>query len=185
MFIKLVFCSRYGETVCPVTKLGKTLVIICTYCGILWFTLPVSILGSGMALQIQEKHKRNKYYRTPAIKLIQSVWRKYAINRNSDTYHHWKLYRRKDGQPLTAQDKNCIRFIINVASFKQRQMFRIIIGVLNNDVFKEKSRRELLRRLQQTEEVVKTIALDLSKTLDKKHKIRDSINSLVSKLNQI
>ena len=167
------------------TTFGRVLVMLCAMFGFVFFALPGSILGTGLALKIQEEERRTEYYGTPASRLIQSVWRCYACNQRSLSDVHWKLYTRKDGEPLTAQDRACIRFIRSVAYLKQRHRFKVIIGLVTDDFFKERTTRELTRTLKQTEKSVKILGHIVGKGLEKRVKTNEVMNKLISKLNEM
>ena len=66
----------YGD-ISPATWLGKLLACLCSMLGIVFFSLPAGILGSGFALKAQEQARQAAMdsRRLPAAALIQSMWR--------------------------------------------------------------------------------------------------------------
>jgi len=157
-----------------------------SFFGIIFLALPGSILGTGLALKIQEEQKTD-IYRIPAAKLIQSVWRTYSTNQNSSDSPLWTLvYRRTDGQPLTHTDRSCIRFIRLVLYLKQRHRFKIKFGSIKDDFFREKSTREMSRRLESIGKEVKIVTkISAEKTNKNLQSSQELIKKLRDKLNDI
>lgn len=147
---------RYGDTI-PETFIGKLVMFVYSFFGIIFVALPGSILGTGLALKMQEEEKTD-VYRVPAAKLIQSVWRYYSTNRNRADSPLWNLYSRSDGRDMNLVDRGCVRFIRLVLYLKQRKRFKMKLGSVKDDFFREKSTKEMSRRLD-------TILMDLKATI--------------------
>ncbi|CAG2119175.1 unnamed protein product, partial [Medioppia subpectinata] len=116
----------YGDMI-PITPTGKFLSSICIIIGVSIFALPAGILGTGLALKVQEQQRVRQMgkRREPAAKLIQCTWRCYVSSENSISTVTWKSYKRCDGrhEPLTNGEKTAIRFIRVVKYFIARQNF--------------------------------------------------------------
>ncbi|CAG2113024.1 unnamed protein product [Medioppia subpectinata] len=116
----------YGDMI-PITPTGKFLSSICIIIGVSIFALPAGILGTGLALKVQEQQRVRQMgkRREPAAKLIQCTWRCYVSSENSISTVTWKSYKRSDGrhEPLTNGEKTAIRFIRVVKYFIARQNF--------------------------------------------------------------
>ena len=102
----------YGDIV-PKTNSGKIFTCACVIIGVSIFALPSAILGTGLALSVQEQ-KRVSLVRNPAAKLIQAIWRCYAAHHESKSIATWKRFRKTDGTQLTQLDKQCIRYLRSV-----------------------------------------------------------------------
>lgn len=82
----------YGDTI-PVTSTGKFLACICSLIGVSIFALPAGILGTGLALKVQEQQRQLKMSKRkqPAARLIQSAWKFYKSEqeqkRSSATFY--------------------------------------------------------------------------------------------------
>uniref|UniRef100_A0A3Q3H143 Potassium voltage-gated channel, KQT-like subfamily, member 3 n=1 Tax=Labrus bergylta TaxID=56723 RepID=A0A3Q3H143_9LABR len=71
----------YGDKT-PKTWAGRLLAGTFALIGVSFFALPAGILGSGLALKVQEQHRQKHFEkrRHPAAGLIQSAWRYYSTN---------------------------------------------------------------------------------------------------------
>ncbi|XP_078073184.1 potassium voltage-gated channel subfamily KQT member 3 [Mustelus asterias] len=84
----------YGDKT-PKTWAGRLLAAMFALVGVSFFALPAGILGSGLALKVQEQHRQKHFEkrRNPAASLIQAAWRFYATNLNrSDLIATWRYY---------------------------------------------------------------------------------------------
>ncbi|XP_067886953.1 potassium voltage-gated channel subfamily KQT member 3 [Heterodontus francisci] len=84
----------YGDKT-PKTWAGRLLAAMFALVGVSFFALPAGILGSGLALKVQEQHRQKHFEkrRNPAASLIQTAWRFYATNLNrSDLIATWRYY---------------------------------------------------------------------------------------------
>ncbi|XP_017350571.1 potassium voltage-gated channel subfamily KQT member 3 [Ictalurus punctatus] len=84
----------YGDKT-PKTWPGRLLAGTFTLIGVSFFALPAGILGSGLALKVQEQHRQKHFEkrRHPAAGLIQSAWRYYATNPvREDLTATWRFY---------------------------------------------------------------------------------------------
>ncbi|XP_061889099.1 potassium voltage-gated channel subfamily KQT member 1.1 isoform X2 [Entelurus aequoreus] len=74
----------YGDII-PVTWLGRTIASFFSVFAIPFFALPAGILGSGLALKVQQKQRQKHFNRQipAAASLIQTTWRCFAVA-NSD-----------------------------------------------------------------------------------------------------
>ncbi len=63
-----------------VTWLGKLIACIFTILGISIFALPAGIIGTGLAINVQEEQRvlRRKQKKLPAALLIQCCWRYFS-----------------------------------------------------------------------------------------------------------
>ncbi|MBN3271530.1 KCNQ3 protein, partial [Polyodon spathula] len=84
----------YGDKT-PKTWAGRLLAGTFALVGVSFFALPAGILGSGLALKVQEQHRQKHFEkrRHPAAVLIQSAWRYYATNPSrNDLIATWRFY---------------------------------------------------------------------------------------------
>ncbi|XP_072116836.1 potassium voltage-gated channel subfamily KQT member 3 [Mobula birostris] len=84
----------YGDKT-PKTWAGRLLAATFALVGVSFFALPAGILGSGLALKVQEQHRQKHFEkrRNPAASLIQTAWRFYATNLNrNDLAATWRYY---------------------------------------------------------------------------------------------
>ncbi|XP_063076114.1 potassium voltage-gated channel subfamily KQT member 3 [Engraulis encrasicolus] len=84
----------YGDKT-PKTWAGRLLAGTFCLIGCSFFALPAGILGSGLALKVQEQHRQKHFEkrRNPAAELIQSAWRYYATNPLRDyLIATWRFY---------------------------------------------------------------------------------------------
>ncbi|XP_060679540.1 potassium voltage-gated channel subfamily KQT member 3 [Hemiscyllium ocellatum] len=84
----------YGDKT-PKTWAGRLLAAMFALVGVSFFALPAGILGSGLALKVQEQHRQKHFEkrRNPAASLIQAAWRFYATNLNrNDLIATWRYY---------------------------------------------------------------------------------------------
>uniref|UniRef100_A0A8C5MW68 Potassium voltage-gated channel subfamily Q member 3 n=1 Tax=Leptobrachium leishanense TaxID=445787 RepID=A0A8C5MW68_9ANUR len=84
----------YGDKT-PKTWEGRLIAATFSLIGVSFFALPAGILGSGLALKVQEQHRQKHFEkrRKPAAELIQSAWRYYATNLSRiDLTATWRYY---------------------------------------------------------------------------------------------
>ncbi|KAM3841012.1 LOW QUALITY PROTEIN: potassium voltage-gated channel subfamily KQT member 3 [Vipera latastei] len=84
----------YGDKT-PKTWEGRLIAAAFSLIGVSFFALPAGILGSGLALKVQEQHRQKHFEkrRKPAAELIQAAWRYYATNPNRiDLVATWRFY---------------------------------------------------------------------------------------------
>nr|XP_023671557.1 potassium voltage-gated channel subfamily KQT member 3 isoform X1 [Paramormyrops kingsleyae] len=84
----------YGDKT-PKTWAGRLLAGTFALIGVSFFALPAGILGSGLALKVQEQHRQKHFEkrRHPAAGLIQSAWRYYATDpAREDLIATWRFY---------------------------------------------------------------------------------------------
>ncbi|XP_064410507.1 potassium voltage-gated channel subfamily KQT member 3 [Latimeria chalumnae] len=84
----------YGDKI-PEKWAGQVLAATFSLIGVTFFALPSDILGSGLALKVQEQHRQKHFEkrRHPAAELIQAAWRYYATNLDrSDLVATWRFY---------------------------------------------------------------------------------------------
>uniref|UniRef100_A0A8D0B5L1 Potassium voltage-gated channel subfamily Q member 3 n=1 Tax=Salvator merianae TaxID=96440 RepID=A0A8D0B5L1_SALMN len=84
----------YGDKT-PQTWEGRLIASTFSLIGVSFFALPAGILGSGLALKVQEQHRQKHFEkrRKPAAELIQAAWRYYATNPNRmDLVATWRFY---------------------------------------------------------------------------------------------
>ncbi|XP_054153137.1 potassium voltage-gated channel subfamily KQT member 5-like [Oppia nitens] len=114
----------YGDMT-PITPVGKFLASISIVIGVSIFALPAGILGTGLALKVQEQQRVRQMgkRREPAAKLIQCTWRCYVSSENSMSKVTWKPHLRIHDKPLTFQERSAIRFIRVVKYFIARKKF--------------------------------------------------------------
>ncbi|TTQ71771.1 Potassium voltage-gated channel subfamily KQT member 3 [Bagarius yarrelli] len=95
----------YGDKT-PKTWPGRLLAGTFTLIGVSFFALPAGILGSGLALKVQEQHRQKHFEkrRHPAAGLIQSAWRYYATNpARDDLTATWRFYETVISLPCFSQ----------------------------------------------------------------------------------
>ncbi|UXI19599.1 kinetochore protein NDC80 [Sarcoptes scabiei] len=82
----------YGDMV-PTTTAGKIMASVLLLLCFSAFTLPAGILGTGLALKVQEQQRQKHFNkrRAPAAQLIQCAWRCYASSINSRSIATWKV----------------------------------------------------------------------------------------------
>lgn len=70
----------YGD-ISPSTTAGRILTSLLAIFGVILFTLPGSLIGTGLALKVDENNrlKHNRKKRNPAAVLIQATWRLYSV----------------------------------------------------------------------------------------------------------
>ncbi|XP_062843464.1 potassium voltage-gated channel subfamily KQT member 3 [Trichomycterus rosablanca] len=96
----------YGDKT-PKTWPGRLLAGTFTLIGVSFFALPAGILGSGLALKVQEQHRQKHFEkrRHPAAGLIQSAWRYYATNPlREDLTASWRFYETVISLPCFRKD---------------------------------------------------------------------------------
>ncbi|KAI1902041.1 hypothetical protein AGOR_G00040630, partial [Albula goreensis] len=96
----------YGDKT-PKTWAGRLLAGTFALIGVSFFALPAGILGSGLALKVQEQHRQKHFEkrRHPAAGLIQSAWRYYATNpMREDLIATWRFYETVISLPCFRQD---------------------------------------------------------------------------------
>ncbi|KAF0306013.1 Potassium voltage-gated channel subfamily KQT member 5 [Amphibalanus amphitrite] len=83
----------YGDIV-PITWKGKLIASACALLGISFFALPAGILGSGLALKVQQQQRQKHMIRRrhPAAILIQCLWRCYASDEHSLSVATWRIH---------------------------------------------------------------------------------------------
>ncbi|XP_076837749.1 potassium voltage-gated channel subfamily KQT member 3 [Brachyhypopomus gauderio] len=96
----------YGDKT-PKTWAGRLLAGTFALIGVSFFALPAGILGSGLALKVQEQHRQKHFEkrRHPAAGLIQSAWRYYATNPlREDLIATWRFYETVISLPCFRKD---------------------------------------------------------------------------------
>ncbi|XP_033991868.1 potassium voltage-gated channel subfamily KQT member 3 isoform X2 [Trematomus bernacchii] len=96
----------YGDKT-PKTWAGRLLAGTFALIGVSFFALPAGILGSGLALKVQEQHRQKHFEkrRQPAAGLIQSAWRYYSTNPiRDDLIATWRFYETIISLPCFRQD---------------------------------------------------------------------------------
>ncbi|XP_033914224.3 potassium voltage-gated channel subfamily KQT member 3-like [Acipenser ruthenus] len=97
----------YGDKT-PKTWAGRLLAGTFALVGVSFFALPAGILGSGLALKVQEQHRQKHFEkrRNPAAGLIQSAWRYYATNPSrNDLIATWRFYETIISLPCFRKDQ--------------------------------------------------------------------------------
>uniref|UniRef100_A0A8C2GRE0 Potassium voltage-gated channel, KQT-like subfamily, member 3 n=1 Tax=Cyprinus carpio TaxID=7962 RepID=A0A8C2GRE0_CYPCA len=95
----------YGDKT-PKTWAGRLLAGTFALIGVSFFALPAGILGSGLALKVQEQHRQKHFEkrRNPAASLIQSAWRYYSTNPvRDDLIATWRFYETVISLPCFSQ----------------------------------------------------------------------------------
>nr|XP_057931496.1 potassium voltage-gated channel subfamily KQT member 3 isoform X2 [Doryrhamphus excisus] len=96
----------YGDKT-PKTWAGRLLAGTFALIGVSFFALPAGILGSGLALKVQEQHRQKHFEkrRHPAAGLIQSAWRYYSTNPiREDLIATWRFYETVISLPCFRQE---------------------------------------------------------------------------------
>uniref|UniRef100_A0ABM5GCR7 Potassium voltage-gated channel subfamily KQT member 3 isoform X1 n=1 Tax=Pogona vitticeps TaxID=103695 RepID=A0ABM5GCR7_9SAUR len=97
----------YGDKT-PKTWEGRLIAATFSLVGVSFFALPAGILGSGLALKVQEQHRQKHFEkrRKPAAELIQAAWRYYATNPNRlDLVATWRFYESVVSFPYFRQEQ--------------------------------------------------------------------------------
>ncbi|KAM5281290.1 potassium voltage-gated channel subfamily KQT member 3 [Ctenodactylus gundi] len=97
----------YGDKT-PKTWEGRLIAATFSLIGVSFFALPAGILGSGLALKVQEQHRQKHFEkrRKPAAELIQAAWRYYATNPNRlDLVATWRFYESIVSFPFFRQEQ--------------------------------------------------------------------------------
>ncbi|XP_078480629.1 LOW QUALITY PROTEIN: potassium voltage-gated channel subfamily KQT member 3-like [Lampetra planeri] len=97
----------YGDKT-PKTWAGRLLAGTFALIGVSFFALPAGILGSGLALKVQEQHRQKHFEkrRHPAAGLIQSAWRYYSTNPiREDLIATWRFYETVISLPCFRKDQ--------------------------------------------------------------------------------
>uniref|UniRef100_A0A7N8X9E6 Potassium voltage-gated channel, KQT-like subfamily, member 3 n=1 Tax=Mastacembelus armatus TaxID=205130 RepID=A0A7N8X9E6_9TELE len=97
----------YGDKT-PKTWAGRLLAGTFALIGVSFFALPAGILGSGLALKVQEQHRQKHFEkrRHPAAGLIQSAWRYYSTNPiREDLIATWRYYETIISLPCFRKDQ--------------------------------------------------------------------------------
>ncbi|MBN3321845.1 KCNQ3 protein, partial [Atractosteus spatula] len=122
----------YGDKT-PKTWAGRLLAGTFALIGVSFFALPAGILGSGLALKVQEQHRQKHFEkrRHPAAGLIQSAWRYYATNPvRSDLIATWRFYESIISLPY----KKCFISIIYI-SYIGRLLLLLLLLLLFKSFF--------------------------------------------------
>ncbi|KAA0718742.1 Potassium voltage-gated channel subfamily KQT member 3 [Triplophysa tibetana] len=96
----------YGDKT-PKTWAGRLLAGTFALIGVSFFALPAGILGSGLALKVQEQHRQKHFEkrRHPAASLIQAAWRYYSTNPvREDLIATWRFYETVISLPCFRKD---------------------------------------------------------------------------------
>ncbi|XP_075993668.1 potassium voltage-gated channel subfamily KQT member 3 isoform X2 [Genypterus blacodes] len=96
----------YGDKT-PKTWAGRLLAGTFALIGVSFFALPAGILGSGLALKVQEQHRQKHFEkrRHPAAGLIQSAWRYYSTTPlRDDLIATWRFYETVISLPCFRKD---------------------------------------------------------------------------------
>ncbi|XP_051990960.1 potassium voltage-gated channel subfamily KQT member 3-like [Xyrauchen texanus] len=96
----------YGDKT-PKTWPGRLLAGTFALIGVSFFALPAGILGSGLALKVQEQHRQKHFEkrRHPAASLIQAAWRYYSTNPvREDLIATWRFYETVISLPCFRKD---------------------------------------------------------------------------------
>ncbi|XP_054165209.1 potassium voltage-gated channel subfamily KQT member 2-like [Oppia nitens] len=116
----------YGDRV-PITWLGKLISSLFTVLGVAIFALPAGIIGTGLALKVEEeeRNQQRKKKKVAAAVLIQSMWRCYKANANyqavSTFFKHkpMDLFKQHDYENVANKFIRLTRFFIARQRFKE------------------------------------------------------------------
>ncbi|XP_076307772.1 potassium voltage-gated channel subfamily KQT member 1-like isoform X2 [Tachypleus tridentatus] len=117
----------YGDTV-PTTWPGKVIAAFCALLGISFFALPAGILGSGLALKVQQQQRQKHMIRrrVPAATLIQCLWRCYAADENSMSVATWKIH--QVPLPSSPPFKHNTSFVSRLSTIRRHKPSSSIYG---------------------------------------------------------
>ncbi|CAG2122328.1 unnamed protein product, partial [Medioppia subpectinata] len=109
----------YGDRV-PITWLGKLISSLFTVLGVAIFALPAGIIGTGLALKVEEeeRNQQRKKKKVAAAVLIQCMWRCYKANANyvavSSFFKHkpMDLFKRHDYENIANKFVRLTKFFI-------------------------------------------------------------------------
>lgn len=112
--------TGYGDVLVQ-SDISKYLVAILSICGFCFISLPASIVGSGLAMKLDEKRQRKLCFE-PAVVLVQKIWRYYAIHRISG---YWQKYIIRNPKKIIAiNDRYAILFISKASFFLALNRFK-------------------------------------------------------------
>jgi macrodomain Ter protein organizer (MatP/YcbG family) len=108
------------------------LTCVLAFCGICIFQLPANIFGTGLAIKLKEQQK-SVLHRPAASKLIQTLWRCYAVDSEpSRRSIVWSSVAKKRSQ-LNESDKQCIRFVLKIQYLRARRHFNAELKPSNDE----------------------------------------------------
>ncbi|CAG2162981.1 unnamed protein product [Oppiella nova] len=116
----------YGDKV-PMTWLGKLISSLFTVLGVAIFALPAGIIGTGLALKVEEeeRNQQRKKKKVAAAILIQCMWRCYKANANyvavSSFFKHkpMDLFKKHDYENIANKFVRLTKFFIAKQRFKE------------------------------------------------------------------
>ncbi|XP_041097776.1 potassium voltage-gated channel subfamily KQT member 3 [Polyodon spathula] len=142
----------YGDKT-PKTWAGRLLAGTFALVGVSFFALPAGILGSGLALKVQEQHRQKHFEkrRHPAAGLIQSAWRYYATNSSrNDLIATWRFYEtiislpcfRKDQPEGVSSQKMSLLERVRLSNQRTASIKGKLFTPLNTDAIAESPSKE-------------------------------------------
>ncbi|XP_053721929.1 potassium voltage-gated channel subfamily KQT member 1-like [Synchiropus splendidus] len=109
----------YGDMI-PVSWAGKAIASFFAVFAVAFFALPAGILGSGLALMVQQKQRQKQFNRQipAAASLIQNAWRRFAVEKQDSVSLKVFLKRKSNVSSLssagkTGKSKNKTRVVEN------------------------------------------------------------------------
>ena len=125
----------YGDVIInsPITKVITAVLIMAGLCV---FTLPASIVGSALAMRLQEKRQKILCLH-PAANLLQKTWRFYAIHRKPNYWEKFVLkqtvtkHSTLEGSTFNNEDKQIMYFICKVSYLLAQNRFKYANLVYN------------------------------------------------------
>ncbi|KPM01209.1 KCNQ potassium channel-like protein [Sarcoptes scabiei] len=121
----------YGD-IYPQTTAGKLLACFCSLVGVSIFALPAGILGTGLALKVQEQQRQFKISKRkqPAARLIQCAWRLYKAEQE---LHHERKHKFCSGQSRRFIDHHL-----------QKHQHQIDAGAMNENQKQQQQKSSIL-----------------------------------------
>lgn len=118
----------YGDVIInsPVAKVLTALLVVSGFC---FFSLPASIVGSALAMRLQEKRQKILCLH-PAANLLQKTWRFYAIHRVANYWPRFVLKPAREAseehENLSSREKYVIYFICKVSFLLAQNRFKYV-----------------------------------------------------------
>ncbi|KAI2805359.1 Potassium voltage-gated channel sub KQT member 4 [Blomia tropicalis] len=116
----------YGDVTIhkPVTKVFTAILVLIGFCI---YTLPASIIGSAIAMRLQEKRQKILCLR-PAANLFQKIWRFYAVTHIPDYWAKYvsieKANNPKMNRKLQGKEKYTLLFICKLSYLVAQKRFK-------------------------------------------------------------
>ena len=177
----------YGDVMIqlPITKIITSALVLCGFCV---FTLPGSIIGSSLAMRLQDKRQKILCLH-PAANLLQKTWRFYAIHRIE---HFWPKFVLSRAQvqsqlsikQLTRKDEYVVLFICKLSFLLAQNRFRYA-RLVHNTGSVPLQYAQLQRKIELVNNAVRKHKWDINQAYLQLKKIAVDLNKCQVKANKI